>query len=182
MSTAFLGVEQSLTGRRWVGLSIEQTRQAEAMAQRTELPRPLCATLARLGVPVDAAESYLTPALRDLLPDPSVLKDMDAAADRLADAVRKRIPKVEVIDDQTVKFYFTDGISRRSLIEQVATVPVFSKAWYEKTGARLDEARLTTSPGSGPYVLDEVEANRRVVYKRKNRATDRTDYFTRHPV
>ncbi|WP_394196957.1 single-stranded-DNA-specific exonuclease RecJ [Litoreibacter albidus] len=110
MSTAFLGVEQSLTGRRWVGLSIEQTRQAEAMAQQTELPRPLCATLARLGVPVDAAESYLTPALRDLLPDPSVLKDMDAAADRLADAVRKR-QKIAIFAD-----YDVDGGSSAALL------------------------------------------------------------------
>ncbi|WP_252731306.1 extracellular solute-binding protein [Lentibacter algarum] len=91
---------------------------------------------------------------------------LDQGLKSYADAVRKRIPKTEVIDDHTIKFYFTDGISRRSLIEQVATVPVFSKAWYEETGARLDEARLTASPGSGPYVLDDVDVNRRVVYKR----------------
>jgi single-stranded-DNA-specific exonuclease len=110
MTGAFLGVENSLTGRRWVGLSVEQTRQAEAMAQQTELPRPLCATLARLGVPVDAAEAYLTPALRDLLPDPSVLKDMDIAADRLADAVRKR-EKIAIFAD-----YDVDGGSSAALL------------------------------------------------------------------
>ena len=45
-------------------------------------------------------------------------------------------------------------------------MPVFSKAWFEKTGARLDESRLETSPGSGPYVVEEVDVNRRVVYRR----------------
>ena len=75
-------------------------------------------------------------------------------------------PKAEVIDDHTIKFRFADGISRRSLIDQVGTVPVFSKKWYEETGARLDESRLEVSPGSGPYVIDKVEVNRRVVYKR----------------
>ena len=110
MTGAVLGVENSLTGRRWVGLSVEQTRQAEAMAQQTELPRPLCATLARLGVPVDAAEAYLTPALRDLLPDPSVLKDMDIAADRLVDAVRKR-EKIAIFAD-----YDVDGGSSAALL------------------------------------------------------------------
>jgi len=40
-----------------------------------------------------------------------------------ADYVRRQIPKVEVIDDHTIKFYFTPGISRRSLIEQVGGVP-----------------------------------------------------------
>jgi len=110
MADAFLGVEHSLTGRRWVGLSVEQERQAEAMAQQTELPRPLCATLARIGVPVEEAEQYLTPALRDLLPDPSVLKDMDVAADRLAAAVRKR-EKIAVFAD-----YDVDGGSSAALL------------------------------------------------------------------
>ncbi|SHF18258.1 exonuclease RecJ [Litoreibacter ascidiaceicola] len=110
MTQAFLGVETSLTNRRWVGLSVEQDRQAEAMVQQTELPRPLCATLARLGVPVDAAERYLTPALRDLLPDPSVLKDMDVAANRLADAVRNR-EKIAVFAD-----YDVDGGASAALL------------------------------------------------------------------
>ena len=83
-----------------------------------------------------------------------------------AAAVKKRIPNAEVIDDYTIKFEFADGISRRSLIDQVGGVPVWSKKWFEETGARLDEARLETSPGSGAYVVDEIEVNRRVVYKR----------------
>ena len=47
-----------------------------------------------------------------------------------ADAVRKRIPKVEVLNDHTIKFYFTEGISRRSLIDQVGFVPAWSQKWY----------------------------------------------------
>ena len=34
----YLGVESSLTGRRWVGPSVEAERQAEAMEQATGLP------------------------------------------------------------------------------------------------------------------------------------------------
>ncbi|MEM8654657.1 MAG: extracellular solute-binding protein [Pseudomonadota bacterium] len=91
---------------------------------------------------------------------------LDQGLKSYADAVRKRIPKVEVIDDYTIKFYFADGISRRSLIDQVGFVPAWSKKWYEETGARLDEARLQISPGSGAYMLDSFDVNRRVVYKR----------------
>ncbi|TCL08065.1 microcin C transport system substrate-binding protein [Shimia isoporae] len=83
-----------------------------------------------------------------------------------AAAVKKRIPRAEVIDDHTIKFYFTEGISRRSLIDQVGGVPVWSKKWFEETGARLDESRMETSPGSGPYVIDSYDVNRRIVYKR----------------
>ncbi|SFR41868.1 single-stranded-DNA-specific exonuclease RecJ [Litoreibacter janthinus] len=110
MADAFLGVERSLTGRRWIGLSLEQDRLAEAMAQQTGLPRPLCATLARLGVQIDEAEGYLTPALRDLLPDPSVLKDMDVAATRVATAVRKK-ERIAVFAD-----YDVDGGASAALL------------------------------------------------------------------
>ena len=91
---------------------------------------------------------------------------LDQGLQSYADAVRKRIPKVEVIDDHTIKFYFTEGISRRSLIDQVGFVPAWSKKWYEETGARLDESRLEISPGSGPYMVETVDVNRRIVYKR----------------
>ncbi|MGM0740082.1 MAG: single-stranded-DNA-specific exonuclease RecJ [Pseudomonadota bacterium] len=85
---AYLGIESSLTGRRWIGPGTEIDRMAEAMTQATALPRPLCQTLARLGVGTDEAEAYLVPALRDLLPDPRSLKDMEAAAKRFLQAVR----------------------------------------------------------------------------------------------
>lgn len=91
---------------------------------------------------------------------------LDQGLKSYADAVRKRIPKVEVLSDHSIKFYFAEGISRRSLIDQVGGVPAWSKKWYEETGARLDESRLITSPGSGPYMLDSFDVNRRVVYKR----------------
>ena len=91
---------------------------------------------------------------------------LDEGLKSYADAVRKRIPKVEVIDDHTIKFYFTEGISRRSLIDQVGFVPAWSKKWYEETGAGLDESRLEVSPGSGPYMIDSVDVNRRILYKR----------------
>ncbi|WP_405049031.1 extracellular solute-binding protein [Roseobacter fucihabitans] len=83
-----------------------------------------------------------------------------------ADAVSKRITDIEVIDDHTIKYSFTPGISRRSLIEVVGGMSIWSKAWYEETGARLDESRLETSPGSGPYMIDTIDVNRRIVYKR----------------
>ncbi|MEO0773822.1 MAG: extracellular solute-binding protein, partial [Pseudomonadota bacterium] len=91
---------------------------------------------------------------------------LDEGLRSYAEAVRKRIPKAEVIDDHTIKFYFAEGISRRSLIDQVGNVPVWSKAWYEKTGAKLDESRLEISPGSGPYMIQDVDVNRSLTYKR----------------
>ncbi len=86
--TAFLNVDSSLTGRRWVGPSVEQNRKAEAMTQITGLPMAVCRTLAGRGVSPEDAAGFLTPVLRDLLPDPLRLKDMGQAAARFLAAVQ----------------------------------------------------------------------------------------------
>lgn len=86
--TAFLGVDASLTGRRWVGPTAEDDRLSEAMAQITGLPGAVCRVLARARVAPGAAAAYLAPSLRDLLPDPRSLKDMERAARRVVTAAR----------------------------------------------------------------------------------------------
>lgn len=83
-----------------------------------------------------------------------------------ARSVKKRIKSVEAVDDLTLRAEFVDGISRRSLISQVGGSPVFSKAWYAETGERLDEPSLLTQLGSGPYVVEDFEINRFIIYKR----------------
>ena len=86
--TGFLGVEQSLTGRRWLGPEADTLRLAEALEQRAELPPALAHILARRGVAPEAVSGFLAPSLRDLMPDPLTLKDMDRAAERILTAVR----------------------------------------------------------------------------------------------
>src|SRR6056297_943368 len=83
-----------------------------------------------------------------------------------AQAVSRRITGAEALDDHRVKFTFATDISRRSLIDQVGSTPVFPKAWYEENDARLDEPRLEAAPGSGPYQVAGYDVNRRVVYAR----------------
>ncbi|MCR9126778.1 MAG: single-stranded-DNA-specific exonuclease RecJ [Rhodobacteraceae bacterium] len=107
---AFLGVERSLTGRRWVGPSLEIARAADALAQRTGLPQPLCQVLARRGVQPHEAPGFLAPALRDLLPDPRTLRDMQAAASRFLTAVRKR-ERIAIFAD-----YDVDGGASAALL------------------------------------------------------------------
>lgn len=107
---AFLGVERSVTGRRWVGPDPAQDRLAEAIAQRTGLPLPVGHILARRGVAPEAAEAFLSPTLRDLLPDPRSLKDMERAAARLVTALTRREP-VAVFAD-----YDVDGGASAALL------------------------------------------------------------------
>ncbi len=63
------------------------TRTAAAIAQRSDLSEILGRILAGRGVGVDEAKSYMDPTLRDLMPDPSTLTDMDLTASRLARAI-----------------------------------------------------------------------------------------------
>ncbi len=107
---SFLGVESSLTSRRWVGPSGEDDRQAEAMAQLTGLADAVCRVLTRFRVPPEEAAAFLAPAIRDLLPDPRGLKDMEPAARRFLDAVRNR-ERIAVFAD-----YDVDGGTSAALL------------------------------------------------------------------
>lgn len=83
---SFLGVERSLTGKRWV-LRDADDRMVLALAQQRGIPEPLARTLVSRGIDVDNAETFLEPTLRALLPDPHRLQDMAVGAERLAAAV-----------------------------------------------------------------------------------------------
>ena len=85
---AFLGVARSLTGRRWVSrLDEAGARIATSIAQRHAVSDIVARVLAGRGVAADDVPHFLEPALKRLMPDPSVLTAMDAAAARIADAV-----------------------------------------------------------------------------------------------
>jgi single-stranded-DNA-specific exonuclease len=84
---AFLDVACSATGRRWVGPGPAVERLALAITQQTDLPEIVARVLAVRGVTAETALAHLSPTLRTLMPDPSLLADMDTAAARLADAV-----------------------------------------------------------------------------------------------
>ncbi len=107
---AFLGVERSLSGRRWLGPDAGTLRLMEALMQRTGLPGAVCAVLARLGVRPDAVNEYLEPRLRSLLPDPMTLRDMDRAAERIVRAVLNR-ERIAVFAD-----YDVDGGASAALL------------------------------------------------------------------
>ena len=97
-------------GQRWVGPDPAQERARDALVQSTALPPAVCAVLARVGVPGDEAQRYLAPALRDLLPDPRSLRDMERAATRFLGAVHAR-ERIAVFAD-----YDVDGGASAALL------------------------------------------------------------------
>ena len=83
---------------------------AEAMEQQTGLPPALCRILVARAVAPEDIDLFLAPALRDLLPDPMTLLDMELAAERLIAAV-DRGEKVAIFAD-----YDVDGGSSAALL------------------------------------------------------------------
>ncbi|MBK1663788.1 single-stranded-DNA-specific exonuclease RecJ [Rhodospirillum rubrum] len=108
---AFLGVERSRGGRRWV-LRPGDERQALAISQRLGVPEVVGRVLAGRGVQVEEADGFLTPTLRALLPDPGHLLDMDKAVARLSRAVRDK-EKIAIFGD-----YDVDGATSTALMHR----------------------------------------------------------------
>jgi len=84
---AHLGVEHSLGGKRW-RLRGDDDRLGLALSQRFGLPEAVGRVMAARGISLDSAEAFLTPSLKEQLPDPSHLRDMDSAVSRLVGAIQ----------------------------------------------------------------------------------------------
>jgi single-stranded-DNA-specific exonuclease len=109
MTSAFLDVDHSYTGRRWQARYYDE-RIAQALSQRHGLPDIVARSLSARGIGLQEAASFLEPRLRDLMPDPSRFRDMDKAASRFAEAV-KRGESVAVYGD-----YDVDGATSSALL------------------------------------------------------------------
>ena len=109
MRRTVLGIEQSLSGRRWCARSHDD-RATFALADRLGISELLARVLVARGVNLETADRALDPTLRALLPDPSTITDMDKAAERLADAIERR-EQIAVFGD-----YDVDGATSTALL------------------------------------------------------------------
>ena len=92
-----LGVESSVLGRRWQ-LRTADGRMAEGIAQAHGLPLIVGELLAARGETIETAPSYLDPRLRETMPDPLTLADMDKAVARTLAAIEAS-EKIAVFGD-----------------------------------------------------------------------------------
>ncbi|MER8990107.1 single-stranded-DNA-specific exonuclease RecJ [Mesorhizobium sp. M0074] len=109
----FLDVRQSATGVSWEHrLTERQDMAALAIAQGYGVPDIVARVLAGRGVTAEQTEQFLDPTIRNLLPDPASLTDMDKAASRIAQAVMAR-EKVAIFGD-----YDVDGAASSALLKR----------------------------------------------------------------
>ncbi|MEZ5922119.1 MAG: single-stranded-DNA-specific exonuclease RecJ [Parvularculaceae bacterium] len=83
---ALPAMKMPASGRRWTLKPFDEANAA-AIDAAIGGPSVLARLLAARSVKAGDAARYLNPSLRDELPDPSTLADMDRAARRLADAI-----------------------------------------------------------------------------------------------
>ena len=105
------GVLESVSGLLWKTRSCDY-RKGLAISQRLNVPSIVGQVLAARSVNLQNAESFLDPKLRDGLPDPSTLLDMDKAVDRAIEALVKN-QKIAVFGD-----YDVDGATSSALLKR----------------------------------------------------------------
>ncbi|MER8703330.1 single-stranded-DNA-specific exonuclease RecJ [Mesorhizobium sp. M1273] len=156
----FLDVRQSATGVSWEHrLTERQDMAALAIAQGYGVPDIVARVLAGRGVTAEQTERFLDPTIRNLLPDPASLTDMDRAAARIAQAAMAR-EKVAIFGD-----YDVDGAASSALLKRfLAYFSVASEIYipdriFEGYGPNPEAMRELVSRGATLIVTVDCGTN-----------------------
>jgi single-stranded-DNA-specific exonuclease len=107
-------VKRSVRGNFWrERLQPEARLLATAIGQRHGLPELMGRMLAARGVALEDVPLFLEPTIKALMPDPSRLRDMDKAAERLANAITAK-EAIAVFGDNDV-----DGAASSALLSRI---------------------------------------------------------------
>jgi len=145
----FLGVATSAKGFVWrERLARGGDAIATAIAQQHDLPELLGRMLAARGIALDAVPTFLDPTIKALMPDPSVLHDMQKAASRLADAIERR-EKVAIFGDYDVDGACSSALMQRFLAHHGSPSRIYiPDRMFEGYGPNPDAIRLLASEGA----------------------------------
>jgi len=160
MTTAALGITRSILGQPWHWRRTSAEMGGESLAPDDLVTQLL---LAR-GVARDDLDRQRVPTLRGFMPDPSLFRDMDAAAARLADAVEAR-EGVTIFGD-----YDVDGATSAALLVRLlraldvpvgAYIPDRLMEGYGPSGAALVRigaagSRLVVTVDCGAQAFDAI--------------------------
>ena len=101
----------SATGKLW-HLKTPNEREVLGLAQKYNLPEIVTRLLVNRGVTLETASNYLKPTLKELLPDPSLLLDMDTSVERTIQAIEQS-QQIVVYGD-----YDVDGATASALLRR----------------------------------------------------------------
>lgn len=108
MNFSFENVK-SLGGNLWKATPVDE-RKAELISQRYDLPLLVSRIISSRGIEANDVSNFIDPKLQNLLPDPSVMKDVTKAAGKIAEAIMSG-RKIAIIGD-----YDVDGATSSSVL------------------------------------------------------------------
>lgn len=117
--SSVLNIKKSLSGRRWLWKQSSfldtntLNRQAQWIAQKVSLYEFIGKMIALRNIQAENVEHFLFPTLRNFLPDPYCLKDMDIATDRIVNAIISN-EKIAIFGD-----YDVDGACATAILYEL---------------------------------------------------------------
>lgn len=106
-----LMIEESALGKQW-RLHLADADTVRELQQKHGLSLVMAEVLASRGIDAQTAGNYLDPKIKNMMPDPSVMNNMDKAVERIADAI-ERGENVAVFGDFDV-----DGATSSALLKK----------------------------------------------------------------
>ena len=139
-------VEKSMLGKAWVAVD-------DSFSDSGELIKKI---LAARGVNTNAEiEKFLNPSIKEYMPDPFVLADMDVAAQVIADAVQNH-QKIAIYGD-----YDVDGITSTAVFVKYLRAIGVDVVWHlptrEGEGYGLNDAAVDEIIAGGAKLLITVD-------------------------
>lgn len=104
------GVEQSISGKRWLVGRPDNPILTMGLAQQFNLPEIIASIISSRGIVQEGVNAYLDPKLNNYLPDPFHLKGMKEGIGRLISALKEG-QKVAIFGD-----YDVDGATSSALL------------------------------------------------------------------
>jgi single-stranded-DNA-specific exonuclease len=101
--------EQSLTGKTWLR-NLQDTELNQKASSLYKIDLQLANILINRGISLAEIPSFLDPKLKNLMGDPSLLKDMDKLCDRIYKSILNK-EKIVILGD-----YDVDGITSTSIL------------------------------------------------------------------
>ena len=119
----FLGVRCSLMGQMWLEKPYI-ARMAAAISMHAGVPHIVGQLLAGRGINTDSAEEFLSPSIKDSMPDPNCVKDMEKAVVAIVNALQTK-QNIAIYGDYDVDGATSSAVLYRYLTAVGADVQIY---------------------------------------------------------
>ena len=85
----FLGISKSYTNKKWVGQSEHDLQQASLYSKRLCIPQLSAYQLIKNNIQEEDYFDYVSPKIKNLIPNPKIFQDMEKGALRLLRAIEE---------------------------------------------------------------------------------------------